>query len=166
MLILLSCVWINFGLENTRPYVCFWVAIRMVNNLWIWMFECGSETPRACLVLVCARIELAETLEVSGGTHEIRGETLTRVRLGKSNRIAWYSWWSSWFRDVYVVIIIVICCDNIVACNIVTFVYLWPNGMEEPRPSRSRQWTYCFVELLSREWIGDRLWDGHLEWRR
>ena len=37
---------------------------------------------------VCARIELAETLEVSGGTHVTRGEVLTRVRLGKLTRNA------------------------------------------------------------------------------
>ena len=49
---------------------------------------CDAATLRVRLaILVHARIELAETLEVSGGTHVTRGETLTRVRLGKSTRI-------------------------------------------------------------------------------
>ena len=39
------------------------------------------------LVIGSSSDELTETLEVSGGTHVTRGETLTRVRLGKSTRI-------------------------------------------------------------------------------
>lgn len=34
---------------------------------------------RVVLVWIQARLELAETLEVSGGTHATRGEALTRV---------------------------------------------------------------------------------------